>query len=95
MGNEYILYFRAILALAFVTGLIWLLAAFLKKTGLDTKMAGNRNPQKRLSIAETLYLDPKNRLVVVEFTGKEHLFLLGVSGNLLIESRVKGGKDAE
>lgn len=90
MDADLFTYARAILALAFVTGLIFLLSALVKKTGLDKRLTGGNNAARRLSIVETLYLDPKTRLVVVKFENKEHVLLLGASGNVLVESRTNG-----
>lgn len=91
MDNEIFTYARAVLALVFVIGLIFLLAALVKKTGLDKRIIGNV-AAKRIAVTETLYLDPKNRLVIVKKEGKEHLLLLSASGNLLIETRESGDK---
>lgn len=89
METDAFTYLRAILALAFVTGLIVTLAALVKRTGLDKRLTGGNNA-KRLSVVETLYLDPRTRLVVIKVDNKEHVLLLGASGNVLIESRVSG-----
>jgi len=90
MDAEAFTYFHAVVALAFVTGLIFLFAAVVRKTGLDKRLAGGKNVVKKLVVMETLYLDPKTRLVLVRFENREHLLLLGVSGNVLIESRANG-----
>ncbi len=90
IDSESFTYVRAIFALLFVIGLIFLLAAVAKKTGLDKKLAGARGTTRRLSVAETIYLDPKHRLVLVKDDNKEHLLLVGTSGSLLIESRKSG-----
>lgn len=89
MESDAFTYLRAILALAFVAGLIFLLAALLRKTGLDKRLTGNNAQDKRLSVSETLYLDPKRRLVLVKCGEQEHLLLLGASGDLLIESHAQ------
>jgi flagellar protein FliO/FliZ len=92
MDSDTFTYLRAVLALAFVIGLIFLLATVVKRTGLDKKLAGNTTGTKRLSIIETMYLDPKRRLVIVKCDSKEHVLLLGMSNDLLIESRTSGDK---
>jgi flagellar protein FliO/FliZ len=84
---EWMLYARAIFALIFVAGLIVLLGAMAKKYGLDKRLTGSKNTIRRLSIVETLYLDPKNRLVIVRLGKKEHVLLLGAAGNSVVESR--------
>ncbi len=92
MDSDVFTYARAVLALAFVVGLIVLLAVLLKKTGLDKRLIGNRPAVPRLDVMETLYLDPRRRLVLLKCDNKEHLLLLGASGDLLIESRSNEGK---
>lgn len=92
MDSDAFIYLRAMLALAFVVGLIFLFAAVVRKTGLDKKLSGNTTGNKRLSIVETMYLDPKRRLVIVKCDSKEHILLLGISNDLLIESRISGDK---
>lgn len=92
MDNETFMALRAVLGLLFVAGLIVILAAVVKRTGLDKRLAGNTGGAKRLSVAETMYLDPKRRLVIIKCDGREHLLLLGMQNDLLIESRGNGDK---
>jgi len=84
---EWMGYVRALLALVFVAGLIFLFAGIAKKTGLDKRLAGNKGGTRRLEVMETLYLDPKHRMVLVRCGTREHLLLVGTAGDLLIESR--------
>lgn len=92
MDADIYTYLRAVLALAFVAGLMFLLAGVVRKTGLDKRFGGGNNAARRLNVVETLYIDPKNRLVVVKCDNKEHVLLLGASGNVLVESRTSGDK---
>ena len=92
MESDAVIYVRAVFALAFVIGLIYLLAAIIRRTGLDKRIIGSSSVTKRMAIIETTYLDPKNRLVLIKKDNKEHLLLLGASGNLLVESRDSGEK---
>ena len=84
MDAEIITYLKVIFALAFVLGLIVLSGVFLKKTGLDKKLIGNKINNNRLAVVESLYLDPKNRLVIVKCDEKEMILLVGTNGNLVI-----------
>jgi flagellar protein FliO/FliZ len=92
-GPEWMDYLRAFLALLFVAGLIFFLALGLRKTGLDRRLMGNKGTA-RLGIIETLYLDPRHRLVIVRHDGSEHLILIGTGGDLLISSVQKSRSDA-
>ena len=77
-------YFRFILSLLLVLGLIVLCGWALRRFGNPARF-GNRGP-KRLGVVETLPLDPRHRLVLVRRDGVEHLLLLGPTHALLVES---------
>ena len=69
---------RAVFALAVVLGLIMALAYILKRYApqLMAQLQAKRG-EKRLSVVETLVLDPARRLVLVRLDGEERLILLG------------------
>jgi flagellar protein FliO/FliZ len=69
---------KAVFALAIVLGLILGLAAILRRYGPQfmAQMTAQRG-KKRLSVVETLVLDPARRLVLVRFDNEERLLLLG------------------
>jgi len=89
MTPEWMVYGRALVALVFVIGLIFLFAALAKKMKFADRLIGQKKRPPQLEIMETLYLDSKHRLVTVRSGGKEHVLLLGTTGNLLIESRAR------
>lgn len=91
---EWMDYLRVPVALVFVIGLIFLLSAMLKKTGFDKRLIGNKGPG-RLSVIETLYLDPKRRVVIIKDGQKEHVLLLSATGDVLITSRSGSTSDAQ
>ena len=74
---------RAAFALALTLGLVGLGAVALRRFGPDAvaRFVPSRK-ERRLTVVETLILDPSRRLVVVSFDGKEKLLLLG-EGRLL------------
>jgi len=79
-------YMKFLFALLFVFGLIGAAALLAKRAGL-----GNRGPivkgrGKRLTIVETMPLDPKRRVILIRRDDKEHLLLLGNTGEQVIES---------
>ncbi len=43
--------------------------------------------EKRMAIIEALHLDPRRRIVLVRDGTREHVILLGLAGETLIESR--------
>lgn len=83
-------YFRFLLALVFVIGLIGLLAILIRRFGgRSTQFLSSRmGRSRRLSIVETLPIDARRRLVLVRRDDKEHLVLLGASQELLIENEI-------
>ncbi len=77
-------YSRFFFALAFVVGLIWLIAYAMKRTGLDKRLRGVSGQQGRLSVVDVLYLDPKRKLTLVRADTKEYLiFIAGENAQLI------------
>ena len=67
-----------IFALAIVLGLIGLLVVAVRRFGPETLRRLQVSPaQRRLTVLETLVLDPSRRLVLVRFDRSEKLILLG------------------
>ena len=77
---------RMVAALAVTLGLIGLCVVALRKFGPETmrRLQGVRR-DRRLSVVETLVLDPSRRLVLVRFDAEERLILLG-DGRMLSAS---------
>jgi flagellar protein FliO/FliZ len=63
----------AIAALAATIGAILLAAAIARRSGL----AAAARPGRRLSVVETVALDPRRRLVLARVDGAEALLLVG------------------
>lgn len=78
-------YFRFILALVLVVGLIGLVAWGARRFGLAGRLPALTGKTRRLSVIEATMLDPRHRLVLVRRDDTEHLILLGQSGDLLVE----------
>ena len=73
-------YLRFLGALAFVLGLIALLAWAARRWRLGTMPQGTR----RLAVIEVLPIDQRRKLVLVRHDAREHLLLLGQDGNHVI-----------
>lgn len=75
--------FRAVFALAVTLGLVGLFAVALRRFGPDvlTRFQPTRT-QRRMTLVESLVLDPTRRLVLVRLGEEERLILLG-EGHLL------------
>lgn len=70
---------RAVFGLALTLGLIGLSAVALRRYGPDALARFGRpmKAERRLTVVETLVLDPSRRLVLVACDGEEKLILLG------------------
>jgi flagellar protein FliO/FliZ len=78
-------YFRFILALLLVLGLIALLAYAARRFGFAARGTGGRGA-RRLAVSEILAVDARRRLVLFRRDNVEHLVLLGSTQDLLIET---------
>ncbi|HUK60768.1 MAG TPA: flagellar biosynthetic protein FliO [Stellaceae bacterium] len=82
MIQSYAWYFSALLiVIALILALAWI-ARRLGVMGRLTTSGGKR----RLAIVEVLPLDAKRRLVLVKRDDAEHLVLLGMNGDIVVES---------
>lgn len=79
---------RAVFALALTLGLVGLAAVALRRFGPDAmaRFAPSRK-ERRLTVVESLVLDPTRRLVLVSCDGEEKLLLLGEG--LIVSPSVK------
>jgi flagellar protein FliO/FliZ len=76
---------RAFAALAVTLGLVGLAAVAMRRFGpewMQRLQAAASKRERRLTLVETLPLDPTRRLVLVSLDGQERLILLG-EGHLL------------
>ena len=81
-------YLRFFAALIFVLALIGAAAFALRAFGFMTP-GGRNKADRRLTIVETLMLDPRRRLMIVRRDNVEHVLLLGIQGETIIERAVK------
>lgn len=81
-------YLKFIAALALVLGLMGGLALILKKIGL-----GNIGlvpaDKRRLKIVELLPLDARRKALILRRDDKEHLVILGVNGETVVETNIE------
>lgn len=82
---------RYIAALAVVLGLLGLLALGARQGWLASFIVGLSRGQvpgvkreRRMKVIESLVLDPRRRIVIIEIDGKEQAVLLGASGETLL-----------
>ncbi len=78
-------YLRFLIALVFVVAMIGALAWIVRRFGWANRFVAPAG-KKRLSVLEVLPIDGKRRLVLLRRDTAEHLVLLGIGGDILIES---------
>ena len=81
-------YFKFVLALVLVLGLIAALAWTARRFGLGGKLTPNTGRTRRLSVVEVMPLDARRKLVLLRRDTAEHLVLLGAGQDLLLESGI-------
>ena len=74
-------FLQAIASLLIVLGLImltaWVLKRFSFAGGLSAKPFTKGKPEKQLKLIESLWLDARYRVVLIESAGKQQTILLG------------------
>ena len=83
-------YFRFILALIFVLGLIGALAAVARRAGWGfptTTIKPGRT--RRLSVVEVAQVDGRRRMVLIRRDDVEHLILISPTSETLVETNIK------
>ncbi len=89
-------FFKFAIVLVFVLGLIGLLAIGAKRIGFTPRATRpTSGAKKRLAIVEVLAVDAKRRLILIRRDDKEHLVMLGMDRDLLIESDVNAPPEAQ
>ena len=89
---EFDLYFKFLLALVFVLGLIGLLAWTARRFGLGGRLATGPGRERRLAVVEVLPLDARRKLVLLRRDRREHLVLLGAGQDLHLEDLPAAGE---
>ena len=82
-------YLRFAFALVLVIGLIAVVAWLARRFGLAPRISAGRSKRRRLSIIEVCPIDGKRRLVLVRRDEREHLILLGINGDLVVERQIE------
>ena len=84
---EAIDFIRIFFALATVLGLIGLTALVARRSGVGSSGL-SINSHRRLSVSEAKTVDAQHRLIIVKCDDKEHLILLGKSGDTVIQANL-------
>ena len=87
---EFAGYFRFLLALVFVIGLIGVAAAIARRLGLGFPAAAmKKSANRRLSVVEAAPLDGRRRMVLIRRDDTEHLIVLGPNSEVVVESGIR------
>jgi len=86
---DFIRFFAALILVLGLLGGFWVI---LRKGWLPSGFSGLVNLQpargaRRLSIRESLLLDPRRRVVIVRADGIEYVVLLGATGETVLDTR--------
>ncbi|MFH1805510.1 MAG: flagellar biosynthetic protein FliO [Pseudomonadota bacterium] len=84
---EFGAYFRFVLALVFVLGLIGGIALLARRLVPGARTI-NRGSVRRLAIIEVLSMDTKRRLVLLRRDDTEHLVIIGPTGETVVERNI-------
>ena len=87
-------YFRFLLALVFVLGLIGVLTTLARRAGLGFPVAAIKpGGKRRLSVVEVTAVDGRRRMVLVRRDDVEHLLLISPTSETVIERGIANGND--
>lgn len=81
---------RFFMALLFVLALMGGLWLFLKRLGLNGPMIVQAQSKRRLKIIEILPLDVRRKAILLRRDDKEHLVILGPTGETVVEIGITG-----
>jgi flagellar protein FliO/FliZ len=81
-------FLRLIAALGFVLALMGGLALILKKLGVAGTPVTQGN-KRRLKVVESIPLDARRRLVLIQRDGKQHLVILGANSETVVETDIE------
>ncbi len=81
-------YLRFIASLFFVLALMGGLWLLLKRLGLSGVQMPN-GQQRRLKVIETLPIDARRRAIILQRDNRQHLVILGPTGETVIESDIQ------
>ncbi|WP_138511523.1 flagellar biosynthetic protein FliO [Maricaulis alexandrii] len=92
-------YFFAIAILAMLLGGLGLFSHAVRKGWILQNMTGLRaltqGHRRRLALKETLVIDPRRRLVILQADDMEHVVLLGAEAETILSSQAAPAEPAE
>ena len=92
---DFELYFRFLLALGLVLGLIFALAWAVRRFGPGSRLLPNAGRDRRLTILEVASVDARRRLILLRRDTTEYLVLLGPTQDLLLDKDFQAAPEEE
>lgn len=87
VGGELPALLKMVAALVFVLGLMGILALVLKHLGLSGRV-NTPGTKRRLKLVESMPLDARHRLALIQRDDVEHLVIFGPNGETVVETNI-------
>lgn len=88
-------YTRFVFSLLVVLGMIFVVAALLRRFGpVGPGMRARRGAQRRVQVVEATMLDPRRRLLLVRRDDREHLLLIGGGNDVVVETGIQAAPES-
>lgn len=86
-----------LLVIALLVAVLWGLRYLMRHSSRWARLGlgATRSRRDRLAIVESLVVDGRSRLVLVQRDETEHLLLLGPEGGLVVESAIKSAAKSD
>lgn len=75
-------------ALGVVTLLIYGIGWGMRRSGIEKRMVQKASPSGRLEVTDSLFIDPRTRLVIVKCDKTEHLLVLGQGEPVVVKESI-------
>ncbi len=92
---DFELYFRFLLALGLVLGLIFALSWAVRRFGPGSRLLPNAGRDRRLALVEVASVDARRRLILLRRDETEYLVLLGPTQDLLLDKDFQAAPEKE
>jgi flagellar biogenesis protein FliO len=91
--NQFTSLVLAVVIVAFAIALFAALAFYVKRKFNINSLGLKLNPQARLSVIETVHIDQKRKLILIQKDGIEHLIMVGGPSDLVIDTHTASSKN--
>lgn len=85
---EHLNILQFILALGFVAASIYGIGWVMRRSGIEKRLLQKTSQKGRLSVVDSVFVDPRTRLVIVKCDEAEHLLLLGQNDPIVVKQDI-------